>query len=39
MKKRHTFGKMTLQVFDKAGNFVKELPAGKSAGINIVSRR
>ena len=37
MKKRHTFGKMTLQVFDKEGNFIKELPAGKSAGINIVS--
>ena len=36
MKKRHTFGKMTLQVFDKNGNLVKELPAGKSGGINLV---
>ncbi|MBX2816903.1 MAG: hypothetical protein KTR24_12935 [Saprospiraceae bacterium] len=36
MKKRHTFGKMRLEVFDQDGNLVKELPAGKSAGINIV---
>jgi len=36
MKKRHTFGKMTLEVFDAEGNFIKELPAGKSAGVNIV---
>ncbi|MEM6964750.1 MAG: hypothetical protein AAF573_08305 [Bacteroidota bacterium] len=36
MKKRHTFGRMTLEVFDADGNFIKELPAGKSAGINLV---
>lgn len=36
MKKRHTFGKMTVGVYDENGNLVKELPAGKSAGINIV---
>ncbi len=36
MKKRHTFGKMKLEVFDTEGNFIQELPAGKSAGINLV---
>lgn len=36
-KKRHTFGKMTMAVYDPAGNFIKELPAGKSAGVNIVT--
>ena len=37
MRKRHTFGKMTMELYDDKGNFIKELPAGKSAGINIVS--
>ncbi len=37
MKKRHTFGKMVVQVYNEAGEFIKELPAGKSAGINIVN--
>ncbi|MCB0665056.1 MAG: hypothetical protein KDC80_04505 [Saprospiraceae bacterium] len=36
MKKRHTFGRMTLEVLDEEGNLIKELPAGKSGGINIV---
>ena len=36
MKKRHTFGKMTLEVFDKDGKLIKDLPAGKSAGVNLV---
>jgi photosystem II stability/assembly factor-like uncharacterized protein len=36
MKKRHTFGKMTLEVFDKDGKMIKSLPAGKSGGVNIV---
>lgn len=36
MKKRHTFGKMYIEVFDGNGNLVKKLPAGKSAGINSV---
>ena len=36
MKKRHTFGKMTLEVFDKDGKMIKDLPAGKSAGVNLV---
>lgn len=34
--KRHTFGKMAIEVYDQEGNLLKELPAGKSAGINIV---
>lgn len=36
MKKRHAFGKMTMAIYDTEGNVVRELPAGKSAGINIV---
>ncbi|MBK8502558.1 MAG: hypothetical protein IPL46_10270 [Saprospiraceae bacterium] len=36
MQKRHTFGKMSLEVFDEEGQLIKELPAGKSGGINIV---
>jgi photosystem II stability/assembly factor-like uncharacterized protein len=36
MKKRHTFGKMYLEIYDSEGNFIREAPAGKSAGINIV---
>jgi hypothetical protein len=36
MKKRHTFGKMYLEIYDSEGNYIREAPAGKSAGINIV---
>ncbi|MDP5140470.1 MAG: hypothetical protein NWP83_08375, partial [Spirosomaceae bacterium] len=36
MNKRHTFGKMTMQVFDEDGNVVADLPPGKSKGINTV---
>jgi photosystem II stability/assembly factor-like uncharacterized protein len=36
MSKRHTFGKMYLEIYDDKGNFIREAPAGKSAGINIV---
>ena len=36
LKKRHTFGKMTLEIQDMAGNKVTELSPGKSKGINIV---
>jgi hypothetical protein len=36
MKKRHTFGKMYLELYDFEGNYIREAPAGKSAGINIV---
>lgn len=37
MKKRHTFGSMTAELYDSEGKFIKELPAGKSAGVNIIS--
>lgn len=36
MAKRHTFGKMYLEIYDENGNFIREAPAGKSAGINVV---
>lgn len=36
LKKRHTFGKMTMDIQDMAGNVVMELGPGKSKGINIV---
>ncbi|MCB0687620.1 MAG: hypothetical protein KDC53_13890 [Saprospiraceae bacterium] len=36
MSKRHTFGRMTLEVYDEVGTLVTDLPAGKSGGINIV---
>jgi photosystem II stability/assembly factor-like uncharacterized protein len=36
LKKRHTFGKMALEIQDMDGNFVAELGPGKSKGINIV---
>jgi hypothetical protein len=36
MNKRHTFGKMTVEVYDQDGKLLKELPAGKSLGINVV---
>jgi photosystem II stability/assembly factor-like uncharacterized protein len=35
MSKRHTFGKMYIEVW-RDGQLLKTLPAGKSAGINIV---
>ena len=36
MNKRHTFGKMSVEVYDQDGKLLQELPAGKSAGINVV---
>jgi photosystem II stability/assembly factor-like uncharacterized protein len=36
MNKRHTFGKMSIEVYDQNDRLIKELPAGKSAGINVV---
>ncbi len=36
MDKRHTFGKMTIEVYDQNDNLIRELPAGKSRGINVV---
>ncbi len=35
LKKRHTFGKMSLEIQDMDGNKVTEIKAGKSKGINI----
>jgi photosystem II stability/assembly factor-like uncharacterized protein len=37
LKKRHIFGKMSLEVFDEQGNKVADLSPKKSRGINIVS--
>lgn len=37
LKKRHTFGKMTMQIQDMEGNLVSELGPSKSKGINIVN--
>lgn len=36
MNKRHTFGKMAIEVYGQDGKLIKEVPAGKSAGVNIV---
>ncbi|WP_109436843.1 hypothetical protein [Aquimarina sp. AU119] len=36
LKKRHTFGKMTLSIQDQNGNEIVSLVPGKSKGINIV---
>lgn len=37
LKKRHTFGKMTLEIHDTNGNLISEVTPGKSKGINIVN--
>ena len=36
MNKRHTFGKMTMEVFDEEGKKVADLAPGKSKGFNEV---
>lgn len=36
LKKRHTFGKMTMEIQDMDGNLVTEISPNKSRGINIV---
>ncbi len=36
LKKRHTFGKMKMEIQDMDGNLIAELGPGKSKGINIV---
>ena len=36
LSKRHTFGKMTLEIFDKDGKLMATCPAGKQKGINTV---
>ena len=37
LSKRHTFGKMTMEIQDMDGNTIVELGPGKSKGINIVN--
>ncbi|OAB78059.1 WD40/YVTN/BNR-like repeat-containing protein [Cochleicola gelatinilyticus] len=37
LKKRHTFGKMSMELQDMDGNKVSNLNAGKSKGINVVN--
>ncbi len=37
LKKRHIFGKMTMEIQDMQGNTMIELTPGKSKGINIVT--
>lgn len=36
LKKRHTFGKMAMEIFDASGKRVADLPPGKAKGINEV---
>ncbi|MFZ1705571.1 MAG: hypothetical protein WAT79_14575 [Saprospiraceae bacterium] len=36
MNKRHTFGKMAMEIYDMEGNKVADLPPGKSKGLNEV---
>jgi len=36
LNKRHIFGKFNLKILDNKGNFVADIPAGKSKGINTV---
>ena len=37
LKKRHTFGKMSMEIQDMEGNKIVEIGPGKSRGINIVN--
>lgn len=37
LQKRHTFGKMTMEIQDMEGNKITSLSPGKSKGINIVN--
>lgn len=37
LNKRHTFGKMSMEIQDMEGNKIMELGPGKSKGINIVN--
>ena len=37
LPKRHTFGKMTMDILDKNGNLVTKLSPGKSKGMNFVT--
>lgn len=37
LKKRHTLGKMDIEIQDEKGNKIVTLPAGKQKGVNVVS--
>ena len=37
LKKRHTLGKMDIEIQDEQGNKIINLPAGKQKGINVVN--
>jgi len=37
LKKRHTFGKMKLEIFDQQDQLVTSITPGKSKGINVVN--
>lgn len=37
LKKRHTFGKMTMEIQDEKGKVISKLGPGKSKGINVVT--
>jgi photosystem II stability/assembly factor-like uncharacterized protein len=37
MKRRHTFGRMGMKLYDQDGNLLREFPAGKSGGMNLVT--
>jgi photosystem II stability/assembly factor-like uncharacterized protein len=37
LPKRHTFGKMTMEIFDENGKLIVKLSPGKSKGMNFVS--
>ncbi len=37
LKKRHTFGKMKMDIYDQEGNHLIDLSPGKSKGINTVT--
>lgn len=35
--KRHTFGKMYIEVYQEDGRLIQTLPAGKGAGLNVIT--
>jgi hypothetical protein len=36
LKKRHVFGEMNIEIYDKDNKMIQKLPAGKRKGINLV---
>ena len=37
LQKRHIFGKTSMQIFDKQGKVIADLPVSKSKGVNTIS--